>query len=74
MATRLPRPSDGDVDHGWKLLVGTTVTFCFAGIAVGLRIVARLRHARMGWDDHLMLFALVFSLYIATRKDRLRRL
>lgn len=74
VATRLPRPSDGDLDYGWKLLVGTTVTFGFASVAVGLRIVARLRYARMGWDGSLMLFALVFSLHIATRKDCLHRL
>ena len=59
MATTLPRPLSGDVDDGWQLEVGSTVTFICACITVGFRTLARAKYARLGWDDYLMLFALV---------------
>lgn len=59
MATALPQPLSGDVDDGWRLEVGSTVTFLCACIIVSFRTLARARYARMGWDDFLMLFALV---------------
>lgn len=59
MAAALPRPLSGDIDDGWRLEVGSTVTFLFACIIVALRTLARGRYARLGWDDYLMVFALV---------------
>ena len=56
-----PRPPGGDVDIGYKLEIGTTVTFIAASIVVGLRLVARTLYARLGWDDYAMLFATVCS-------------
>lgn len=56
---RIPRPSEGDVNIGYKLEVGTTVTFIAAAIVVGLRFIARLLYARLGWDDYIMTFATV---------------
>ncbi|GAB1208498.1 hypothetical protein APSETT445_007249 [Aspergillus pseudonomiae] len=61
-----PRPPD--VNIGYRLLVGTTVTFVCAFIVVSLRGVARSVYARMSWDDYLMIFALVQAL-IATVFD-----
>lgn len=55
----LPGPSEGDVDIGYKLEIGTTVTFIAAAIVVGLRFVARMLYARLGWDDYMMMFATV---------------
>lgn len=52
-----PRPPD--VSIGYRLLVGTTVTFVCAFIVVSLRGVARSLYARMSWDDYLTIFALV---------------
>lgn len=48
-----------DVDIGYKLLVGTTVTFVSACVVVVLRAVARILYASLGWDDYMMLFAVV---------------
>lgn len=48
-----------DVDIGYKLLVGTTVTFVSACVVVMLRAVARILYASLGWDDYMMLFAVV---------------
>ena len=59
MVSPLSRPRDGDIQHGWRLEVAATVTFLCAFLAVGLRIFARVRYARLGWDDHIMVFALV---------------
>ena len=59
MATALPRPSSGNVDDGWRPEVASTVTFLCACIIVGFRTLARFEYARLGWDDHWMLFALV---------------
>ncbi|EIT75178.1 1-aminocyclopropane-1-carboxylate [Aspergillus oryzae 100-8] len=61
-----PRPPD--VSIGYRLLVGTTVTFVCAFIVVSLRGVARSLYARMSWDDYLTIFALVQAL-IATIFD-----
>lgn len=62
MSTSLHRPPPGgNVDHGWQLEVGVIVTFVSASVAVGLRTFARSRYTRMGWDDYVMLFALVSS-------------
>jgi len=43
------RPPGGDVDIGYKLETGTTVTFIAAAIVVGLRFMARMLYARL--DD-----------------------
>jgi hypothetical protein len=48
-----------DVSIGYRLEVGTTVTFVCAVVVVSLRMVARSIYAKMSWDDYLMLFALV---------------
>ena len=55
----LPRPTGGDVDIGYKLEIGATVTFIAAFIIVGLRFIARMFYARLGWDDYIMMFATV---------------
>ena len=55
----IPRPPEGDVDIGYKLETGTTVTFIAAAIVVGLRFIARMLYARLGWDDYVMMFATV---------------
>lgn len=57
----MPRPPEGDVDVSYKLEVGTTVTFIAAALVVGLRFMARIRYARLGWDDYVMMFATVYS-------------
>lgn len=60
MATALSRPPPGgDVNYGWQLEVGATVTFILASVAVGLRAFARSRYTHLAWDDYLMLLALV---------------
>lgn len=53
------RPAGGDVDIGYKLEIGATITFIAAAIVVGLRFVARQFYARLGWDDYIMIFATV---------------
>lgn len=50
----IPRPSEGDVYIGYKLETDTTVTFIAATIVVGLRFIARMFYARLGWDDYVM--------------------
>ncbi len=57
-AKSLPPPG-GDINIGWKLEVGTTVTFLSAAIVVALRCFTRWRYSSRGWDDYLMVFALV---------------
>ncbi|KAJ5986614.1 hypothetical protein N7451_010979 [Penicillium sp. IBT 35674x] len=57
-----------DVSIGYRLEVGTTVTFVCAVIVVSLRMVARSIYAKMSWDDLLMLLALVLAL-VATVFD-----
>ncbi|TAQ84269.1 hypothetical protein B7494_g7401 [Chlorociboria aeruginascens] len=57
-----------NVDIGWKLEVGTTVTFLCAVIVIGLRSLARWKYSQRGWDDYLMVFALLQAL-IATIMD-----
>ncbi|PYH40407.1 pyridoxal phosphate-dependent aminotransferase [Aspergillus saccharolyticus JOP 1030-1] len=59
-----------DVSIGYRLEVGTTVTFICACIVVSLRGVARSIYAKLSWDDYLMLFAVVQAL-IATVFDYL---
>ncbi|KAI0188959.1 hypothetical protein EV127DRAFT_114645 [Xylaria flabelliformis] len=61
-------PSDGDIDIGWKLEVGTTVTFLSAAIVVALRCFTRWKYSQKGWDDYLMVFAL-FQALVATIVD-----
>ncbi|KAJ8065136.1 hypothetical protein OCU04_005849 [Sclerotinia nivalis] len=61
-------PPGGDVNIGWKLEVGTTVTFLCAAIAVSLRCFARWKYSQRGWDDYLMVFALLQAL-VATIID-----
>ncbi|THC92023.1 hypothetical protein EYZ11_008522 [Aspergillus tanneri] len=57
-----------DMNIGWKLEVGTTVTFISAFIVVMLRTLARTLYATLGWDDYLMLFA-VAQAFVATICD-----
>jgi hypothetical protein len=52
-------PFGGDVDIGWKLEVGATVTFVSATIVVTLRCLTRWNYSKTGWDDYIMVFALV---------------
>ena len=52
-------PPGGNINIGWQLEVGTTVTFLCACIAVTARTFARYRYSRIAWDDGLMVFALV---------------
>ena len=60
MSKMAPRPPPGgDVDISYKLLTGTTITFIAAAIVVGLRFMARILYARLGWDDYAMMFATV---------------
>lgn len=72
MASKPQPPAGGDVDIGWKLEVGTTVTFLCATIVVALRCLTRWKYSKRGWDDYLMVFALVLALlatiidYVAT--------
>lgn len=55
----MPKPAGRDVDIGYKLEIGATVTFIAAAIVVGLRFMARMLYARLGWDDYFMIFATV---------------
>lgn len=55
----ISRPAGGDVDIGYKLEIAATVTFIAAFVVVGLRFMARMFYARLGWDDYLMIFATV---------------
>ena len=59
MSAKPQPPPGGNIDIGWKLEVGTTVTFLSAAIAVTLRCFTRLKYSQRGWDDYLMMFALV---------------
>ncbi|TRX88282.1 hypothetical protein FHL15_010849 [Xylaria flabelliformis] len=68
MSARPQPPSDGDIDIGWKLEVGTTVTFLSAAIVVALRCFTRWKYSQKGWDDYLMVFAL-FQAFVATVVD-----
>jgi hypothetical protein len=52
-------PPGGDIDIGWKLEVGTTVTFLAAAVVVALRFFTRWKYSKKGWDDYLMVLALV---------------
>ena len=65
----IPRPLEGDIDQGYKLEIGATVTFIAAAIVVGLRFLARILYARLGWDDYLMLFAVVCAPQAMRRKE-----
>jgi hypothetical protein len=56
-------PPGGDVNIGYKLEVGTTVTFLCALVVVVLRTVTRIVYANLGWDDYLMLFASVSACF-----------
>ena len=56
---RIPKPPGGDANIGSRLEIAATVTFVFAAIVVGLRFQARIKYARLGWDDYLMVFAAV---------------
>lgn len=58
---QLPRPPDGDVNIGYRLEVAATTTFIAAAIVVALRFHARIKYARLGWDDYFMGFAVVSS-------------
>ncbi|KAI1275242.1 hypothetical protein F5Y07DRAFT_370986 [Xylaria sp. FL0933] len=66
-AKPLPPPG-GDIDIGWKLEVGTTVTFVAAAIVVALRCFTRWKYSQRGWDDYLMVLALIQAL-VATIVD-----
>ncbi|TGO44080.1 hypothetical protein BCON_0613g00010 [Botryotinia convoluta] len=54
----------GDVNNGWKLEVGATVTFVSAAIVVALRCFTRVKYSERGWDDYLMVFALENFLHL----------
>ncbi|ATZ58866.1 hypothetical protein BCIN_17g00030 [Botrytis cinerea B05.10] len=68
MSANFQSSSNGDINIGWKLEVGTTVTFLSAAIVVALRCFTRLKYSERGWDDYLMVFALLQAL-IATVID-----
>ncbi|KAI0546115.1 hypothetical protein F4679DRAFT_558528 [Xylaria curta] len=68
MAAKPQPPPGGDIDIGWKLEVGTTVTFLSAAIVVALRCFTRWKYSQRGWDDYLMVFALIQAL-VATIVD-----
>ncbi|OTB04430.1 hypothetical protein M426DRAFT_261950 [Hypoxylon sp. CI-4A] len=68
MPARPQPPPGGDVSIGWKLEVGTTVTFLSATIVVALRCFTRWKYSKRGWDDYLMVFAL-FQALVATIVD-----
>ena len=59
MSAALLPPSEGDQSIGYKLEAVALTTFCLAAIAVGLRVYARAKYARFGWDDFLMVLAAV---------------
>ncbi|KAI8625458.1 hypothetical protein F5Y19DRAFT_479563 [Xylariaceae sp. FL1651] len=64
-----PQPlSDGDVDISYELEVGTTVTFIAAAVVVVLRYYTRWKYSQRGWDDYVMVFALLLAL-VATIID-----
>lgn len=60
MSPALKLTPDGDVKIGYKFTVDVIVTFSLAVIAVTMRIYARARLVRkVGWEDWLILFAVV---------------
>lgn len=67
MSANFQSSSNGDINIGWKLEVGTTVTFLSAAIVVALRCFTRLKYSERGWDDYLMVFALVNFLHLDIR-------
>ncbi|RYC64418.1 hypothetical protein CHU98_g1799 [Xylaria longipes] len=68
MSAKPQPPPGGDIDIGWKLEVGTTVTFLSATIVVALRCFTRWKYSQRGWDDYLMVVALLQAL-VATIVD-----
>ncbi|KAH8164041.1 hypothetical protein CIB48_g4207 [Xylaria polymorpha] len=68
MSAKPQPPPGGDIDIGWKLEVGTTVTFLAAAIVVALRCFTRWKYSQRGWDDYLMVLALLQAL-VATIVD-----
>ena len=55
----LPPPPDGDQDRGGRVMVAYWTVFSVAIIVTGLRFWARIRIRAVGWDDWLMLAAVV---------------
>lgn len=55
-----PRPPpEGDRSIGYRLEAVALTTLFLVAIAIGLRSYARVRYARLGWDDGLMVIAAV---------------
>lgn len=65
---KLPVPADGDHNIGYRIEIAATVTCVAAAVVVLLRYQARFKYARLGWDDHLMLGALVSLLLPTTSR------
>ena len=59
MSSALKPSPDGDKSIGYRLEAESITTFLAAAIAVALRIYSRAKYAKLGWDDGIMLFALV---------------
>lgn len=59
MTSSLRPPLDGDYSIGYRLGAVALSTFLAATIVVTLRLYARFKYAKIGWDDGLMLLALV---------------
>lgn len=53
------RPPGGDHSIGYRLEAVALTTLFLVAIAIGLRSYARIRYARLGWDDGLMVLAAV---------------
>lgn len=54
------QPVEGDVNISYRLEAAMITTFIAAAIVVGLRFIARILYARLGWDDYLMMLATVY--------------
>lgn len=62
---KLPMPADGDHNIGYRIEIAATVTCVAAAVIVLLRFQARIKYARLGWDDYFMLGALVSLLLVS---------
>ncbi|MCJ1265819.1 hypothetical protein MMC22_005700 [Lobaria immixta] len=62
MSSTLNPSLDGDKSIGYRLEAESISTFLAASLAVALRLYSRARYAKLGWDDGIMLFALVLAL------------
>ena len=59
MSSTLNPSLDGDKSIGYRLEAESISTFLAASLAVALRLYSRAKYAKLGWDDGIMLFALV---------------